>query len=212
MNIFVLDRDPVLAASQLIDKHVVKMTLETAQILSAVCNLAARMKVAQYRTTHPNHPCTFWARASKQNFDWLIRHGLAIANEYTKRYKKVHKSQAVIEWCRDNAPDLPDIGLTDFALVMPEQYRGSDAVESYRVFYKAEKLGLGPRTVVIESHWDKFQAGARNYRELQRQAKLYRSMGMIDINLRSKREKLEVAIAKARLILQENNEARLTYA
>ena len=214
MNIFALNLDPQKAAELLIDKHVVKMTLETAQLLSAVCNLSAGVQVAPYKTTHKNHPCTLWVLASKQNFNWLVGHGLAIACEYTKRYKKIHKSQAVIEWCRDNAPDLPDIGLTPFALAMPEEYRCNDACTAYRAYYIAEKLQLGKRTATkIETPWEKFQSGARWYRELQRQAKLYRSMGLIEINLKSKREKLEIAIAKARLILQErSDEAKLINA
>lgn len=215
MNIFVLDLDPKIAATQLIDKHVVKMVLETAQLLSSVCNLIAGEKVAQYKTTHKNHPCTVWARTSQQNFDWLVQHGLAIAAEYTKRYKKVHKSQAVIEWCRDNAPQLPDIGLTKFAMAMPEQYRTDDPVESYRRYYQAEKLPLGPRTVIEgeaiivtkrPTHWERFQSGARAYRELQRQAKGYKQLGLIDIDLRICKEKLEIAIFKARLILKEKSQ------
>ena len=34
MNIFYLDRDPVIAAQMMCDKHVVKMILESAQMLS----------------------------------------------------------------------------------------------------------------------------------------------------------------------------------
>ena len=35
MNIFVIDKDPVVAAQNLCDKHVVKMILESAQMLCA---------------------------------------------------------------------------------------------------------------------------------------------------------------------------------
>lgn len=139
MNIFALDHNPQVAAAMLTDVHKVKMVLEAAQMLCSVFEPG----IAPYKRTHYNHPCTVWARTSRRNFDWLVTHGLAIATEYTKRYGKVHKSQAVIEWCRDNAALLtfPRSSLTPFAQAMPEQYRQADGVAAYRAYYDAEKRG-----------------------------------------------------------------------
>jgi hypothetical protein len=137
VNIFALDQNPQAAATMLTDVHKVKMVLEAAQMLCGVFEPG----IAPYKRTHYNHPCSVWARTSRRNFDWLVAHGLAIAAEYTKRYGKVHKSQAVIEWCRDNAHLLtfPRSSLTPFAQAMPDQYRQADSVAAYRAYYAAEK-------------------------------------------------------------------------
>lgn len=140
MNIFVLDYDPTRAAVSQCDKHVVKMVLETAQILCAIFEPGE----APYRRTHYNHPCTIWSRESIQNFNWTVDHGKALAAEYTYRYGKRHKSQDVIEWCDlyQYRLNLPKIGLTPFALAMPEKYRSSNPVQSYRDYYIGEKMNI----------------------------------------------------------------------
>jgi hypothetical protein len=138
VNVFILDADPVLAARAQCDRHVVKMTLETAQLLCAVFDPGA----APYRRTHYNHPCTRWLRTSCDNWEWLVAHGLALAAEYQHRYGRRHASAAVITWCDDNAPHasrFPLQGLTAFAQAMPAQYRDVDAVVAYRAYYRAEK-------------------------------------------------------------------------
>lgn len=140
MNIFVLDRNPKLAAQMQCDKHVVKMILETAQMLCTVAH--ANGFNAPYRATHKNHPCTLWASKSKQNWDWLIEHGIALCCEYTKRYGKIHKSQQHIEWCRSLPIGLPAIGLTPFAQAMPQQYKHSCPVVAYRAYYHGEKASF----------------------------------------------------------------------
>ncbi len=85
MNIFVVDEDPEIAARQLCDKHVVKMILESAQMLCTVA-LEHGYEDAPYKKAHPKHPCTLWAGKSAENWQWLITHGLAMAEEYTRRY------------------------------------------------------------------------------------------------------------------------------
>jgi hypothetical protein len=138
MNIFILDRDPKVAATMLCDKHVVKMIVETAQML---CTAASKLgHEVPYRPTHAKHPCTIWVGESRSNWDWLIEHGLAMCEEYTRRYNRIHKTQAVIEWCKSSDVfPLTDSGLTPFRLAMPEQYKCSDPVKSYRDYYIGEK-------------------------------------------------------------------------
>jgi hypothetical protein len=131
MNIFAVDDDPVAAARMLCDRHVVKMTLETAQIL---CTVAG----GPYRPTHRNHPCVLWAAARRSNYRWLARHGLALAAEFTRRYGGVHKSEAVIRRVASRGPKKG--GRRDpFVQTMPKKYRGADAVAAYRRFYRGEK-------------------------------------------------------------------------
>ena len=80
MNIFFLDPDPRLAAQYHCDKHVVKMVLETAQLLSGVVHLnnpADRRIPDLYSLTHANHPCAVWARAKLDNYAWLYQLGIS---------------------------------------------------------------------------------------------------------------------------------------
>lgn len=97
MNIFVTSKCPVECAQTLDDKRVVKMVLETVQLLCTAINEEAGFQLTQYRSTHKGHPCSKWARASLDNWLWLYNHGTALCNEYTRRYGKVHKSQAVLQ-------------------------------------------------------------------------------------------------------------------
>jgi hypothetical protein len=139
MNIFVLDTDPTIAAKYHCDKHAVKMPLEVAQMLCALFEPGD----APYKRTHYNHPCTVWARQSKDNFMWLYMHGIALCEEYTRRYGKVHKSQAIIEWCRNNVDriyeNFIDNGLTPFAQAMPDGCKDENPVTAYRNYYIQEK-------------------------------------------------------------------------
>ena len=143
MNIFILDDDPVKAAQLQCDKHVVKMILESAQMLCSV----QPEGTAPYKRSFYNHPCTKWARASTENYDWLVEHAYALCEEYSRRYvhksgkPKVHKSKAVIEWCDKNRSDLElPIGmLTEHPMCMPDYCKMESVVESYRKYYINEK-------------------------------------------------------------------------
>ena len=137
MNIFILHRDPSSAAEMMCDKHVIKMILETNQILSTVAT--AHGHAAPYKSTHANHPCTLWAGESRQNWDWLVQHSRALCSEYTHRYGRVHKSQAVTEWAEKLNIDLPNTTRTPFRLAMPDKYKSDDPVLSYRSYYLGEK-------------------------------------------------------------------------
>lgn len=137
MNIFVLDYDAKRAAKMQCDKHVVKMPLETAQLLCS----AFSKGTAPYKRTHYNHPCSIWTRTSEKNFLWLVNHGLALCDEYTFRYKKIHKSRAVILWCLKNISKIKFIQKekSHFFLCFDKKYQNGNAVESYRAYYRSEK-------------------------------------------------------------------------
>lgn len=135
MNIFVVDADPATAARSLCDKHIVKMILESAQMLCS----AFPKGVAPYKHAHFNHPCTIWCRATSQNYEWLLTHAFVMCEEYSERYSKTHKTEQILQWLKKNKPDLPDIGLTVFPQAMPEQYKGPDSIEAYRRYYIFEK-------------------------------------------------------------------------
>ena len=140
MNIFVLDQDPRVCAVYHNDKHVVKMILESAQLLCGVHHMTESNLDVPYGLSHKNHPCSIWARKCIENYIWLCDLGLELSKEYTHRYGKRHKSQDIIEWCMTNLPNLPEFGdITEHPKAMPEECKTDDVVESYRRYYIMEK-------------------------------------------------------------------------
>jgi hypothetical protein len=143
MNIFFLDENPTLSAQYHVDKHVVKMILETAQLLCGVHHMTPQVTPqVPYKLSHKNHPCAIWARESLSNYLYLCEMGLELGKEYTYRYGKKHKSIEVIEWCIVNKPNIPDIGFTTPAKAMPDEYKVDSVVESYRNYYIGAKNGF----------------------------------------------------------------------
>lgn len=146
MNLFVLDLDPVKAAGMACDRHVVKMTIETAQIL---CSAFPAGKTP-YKPTHTRHPCSVWARTSQANYTWAVEHGLALAQEYTRRYGKVHATEHVLRTMAALTSQVPFLaphrGLTPFALAMPEDLRGADPVAAYQRYYLRDKAAIATWT------------------------------------------------------------------
>lgn len=141
MNLFVLDTNPEMAATYHCDKHVVKMILEVAQMLCTSHHVVGNSS-APYRKTHVNHPCSVWVRQSPENYQWALDLGLALCDEYTKRYGKVHKTQAVLEWCDLHRPEGLRGVQTPFVQVMPEIYKDPCAVTAYRNYYRGEKAKI----------------------------------------------------------------------
>lgn len=152
MNIFVVNENAALAARDLCDRHVIKMILESCQLLCSVFPPEI-FKDIPYKRTHYNHPCAIWTRTSEANFKWLSLHTMNLIQEYQRRYEKEHKCQEVLEWVWKNETalslfhHLPDHffkwkedKLTPFAQCMPEQYKiPNNAVQAYRNYYKGEK-------------------------------------------------------------------------
>jgi len=153
MNIFVLDYNPVTAAKLHNNKHVVKMILESAQML---CTIHDKLgDTTPYRPTHSNHPCTLWAGESKQNYQWLTTLASSLNDEFMYRFghDEPHKSWEAIDGLPDIGDRLPDIGLTPFALAMPDYCKVGDTVESYRNYYIAEKLNIAQYTLRKVPEW-----------------------------------------------------------
>jgi hypothetical protein len=140
MNIFFLDYDTKKCAEYHCDKHVVKMILETAQLLCGVHHLTPQVTPeVPYKLSHKNHPCAIWTRESLSNYLYLCDLGLELCKEYTYRYGKRHKSQDVIEWCLCNKPMIVDLGFTTPPMAMPDEYKVMDVVQSYRNYYMGAK-------------------------------------------------------------------------
>jgi hypothetical protein len=140
MNIFYIDPNPITAAQQLADDHIRKMQIESAQMCCTTHWMTG--SEAPYKRAHYNHPSTKWTRESIQHYRWLVAHGLEICNEFVKRYGKRHKTQDILEWCRDNEPNIPDNGFTPPPQCMPDEYKKEDTIKAYRNFYIEDKLGI----------------------------------------------------------------------
>lgn len=140
MNIFVLDYNPRKAAEMLCDKHIPKMLVEAAQMLStAHVVLDGKGAIGAYKQAYPNHPCTVWARDSEANYRWLWLHGMEIARQYTLRFGKRHKTTRVMMALKKPPRNFAYNAFTPFALAMPDQYKRDDTVMAYRLYYAMEK-------------------------------------------------------------------------
>ena len=164
MNIFILDNDPVQAAQLQCDKHIPKMVVESAQMLSTVHrmidgamerrpsksgSMLQYFKLDDYRedilykAVHMNHPCTVWSRENCSNYDWHYKHFIALCNEYTYRYGKIHASETKLATVLRNAPKKikHTTSKSPFRLAMGSnpECMFEDAVKSYRAFYQTKQ-------------------------------------------------------------------------
>lgn len=131
MNIFAVNEDPIISAIESCDAHITKMPLEVAQMVCT--NLHLWGLEAPYKATHKNHPCTKWARESLGNWKWLLAHGNALGEEFTRRYGKVHKSHLVIKECAKAL--VPLLGeRTPFVLAMDDRWKRDCPHVSYQNF------------------------------------------------------------------------------
>lgn len=134
MNIFVTSYDPLECARALDDKRLVKMVLETAQLLSTAIRAVHlnqhEFEVDEtklYRPTHENHPCGKWTRACQANFKWLVRHGYALAAEFEWRFGKPHASLRIIAYAEGLYGIFPLGAATTFAdcsNIDPQEFSG----------------------------------------------------------------------------------------
>jgi len=164
----------------LCDKHVVKMILETCQLLSTAhrvldghknvreysslktkktCNKIfydldnIYMNINVYLPTHINHPSNVWTRQTSGNYRWLYDHLIGLLDEYTYRYQKTHKCERLLEHLMF-APENIKLGpQTTVPLCMPEKYHDLYSIQSYRNYYNGEKLGFAKWTNREKPKW-----------------------------------------------------------
>ena len=146
MNIFYLHPDAKIAAQMHCDKHVVKMLLETSQLLCTAHRELDDSSFADdaglYKIAHKNHPSAKWVRESRSNYRWAYSLLIALCEEYTLRYGKTHKTQKLgivdsLHRCPENLP----IGyFTEPPQCMPEEYKCEHPVDAYRDYYLGEKM------------------------------------------------------------------------
>jgi hypothetical protein len=165
MNVFYLDRDPITSAQMHCDKHVVKMIVEYAQILSTAHRMLDGVKLRQpsvsgktmvnywahpeewkevllYKACHFNHPSTVWARQTNNNYTWLYCMWWALCKEYTHRYGKVHKTESLKTALMNPPKNIPVGYKTQPPPAMshyPQCIVEGDSVASYHKYYRAAK-------------------------------------------------------------------------
>lgn len=156
MNIFVLDKNPKIAAQYHCDKHVIKMILETSQLLCSVFYYRSNL-LPPYKLTHKNHPCVKWVRESKSNFDWTCLLLFFLIKEYKSRYnQKQHQCEKILNWVMRNKEELhwDNFSFTKFPIVMPIEYKiGNNPIESYRNYYKKEKIRFANYKYTKKPFW-----------------------------------------------------------
>lgn len=152
MNIFVTDECPVLSAVSLPDKHIVKMALETCQMISVIYSkwyhnwgTIPKKDGTPYSTekgAFRNHPCTVWAAESYENLAWLIRHGYALCNEYGHRYGKTHSCLGALYVAEviflDNSQESLEIykNVKSFTRAMPDEYKLDESIDTPTAYQK----------------------------------------------------------------------------
>ena len=140
MNLFYLHHDPKVAAEMQCDRHVVKMILETAQMLSTA-HAELDGESPAYKPTHKNHPSTVWVRSSAAAYEWAFTHMLALGREYTKRYGKEHKTIREHGWVLSHLPKALRDCMKPFEVppqCMYDECRGPDTVRAYLNYYNVK--------------------------------------------------------------------------
>ncbi len=140
MNIFFLDRNLLLSSQYHFDKHVVKMCVEYAQILSTATHILIPNNDFQiYKITHVNHPCVRWAAESELHFKMIVFQLYHLGKEFEFRYGHKHKSIDILKYIPGKLPFKFTHWLRDPPQAMPPQYISDDVITSYRKYYKNGK-------------------------------------------------------------------------
>ena len=162
MNIFYLDNDPRACAEMHLDKHVVKMIIEYAQLMSTAhrlldgvpyldktangrnikrWRLEEPVETVMMKASHINHPSAVWVRASKQNYIWLQRMWYYLCKEYTYRYGKIHAVEKRMSDALYISPNnIPDLPFTCPTPAMPDECKVvGNSLESYHRYYRERK-------------------------------------------------------------------------
>ena len=166
MNIFRLHDDPKICATMHCDKHVPKMILETAQMLSTAHRITEEDNAYAdehrlYKSAYKNHPATIWVRHSEQNYFWSVQLFKYLCEEYTKRYGKNHASSRLLppfQKCpKEASTEKIPIPVPQ---CMPDLYKvENNPVQAYRNYYGIEKVSFARwnKGTAAPNWWDRFR-------------------------------------------------------
>ena len=160
MNIFFLDRDPETCASMHCDKHVVKMIIEYAQLMSTAHRMLDGKELTEnvngrklkrwivedlrndvlYKASHVNHPSAVWVRKSLSNYLWLYNMWSHLLREYTFRYGRKHETEKLLFALAKPPTNISVSGWSDPPPAMPDECKiPDDSLASYRNYYLLKK-------------------------------------------------------------------------
>ncbi len=164
MNIFYLSYNPVTCAEEHCDKHVVKMIIEYAQLMSTAHRVLdgipyydktangrniKRYKLDEpresnlYKASHINHPSAIWVRESNRHYQWLFELFQQCCEQYTARYGKFHMTERLSAYLRQPPGNSINAGWTDPPPAMPDKYKvQGDSIQSYRNYYIGDKVAF----------------------------------------------------------------------
>jgi|LakMenEpi03Aug12_release.lakeMendotaPanAssembly.Ray.scaffolds.fasta_scaffold37511_5 hypothetical protein len=193
MNLFILDTDPIQAARDHCDNHLVKMILEGAQILGSTMwiqngitsrkEINALTEVPDYWNGFPrqtpegvplpygigfaNHPSSKWTRSSYENWKWTVDLCVEMSFEHERRWGRVTSMRKIVEWFASHRPPgLAEIGITPFYLAMPDQIKTEDPVHSYRLYYAGWKEYFAKWKSSEPSWWNEYLEIVKTQKEL----------------------------------------------
>ena len=178
MNIFLLHENQTLCAQQHCDKHVVKMVIEYAQLMSTAHRVLdgdqyedrtaagrrikrwlhpnSNMEATLYKASHINHPDGLWVRSSDANYMYLYNLWCRLCEEYTHRYGRKHLTEEkLINLLRFAPKNIPHASMVDMnlPLAMPDDVKGNSVVKSYRRYYKKYKIDFARYTNREAPEW-----------------------------------------------------------
>jgi hypothetical protein len=160
MNIFYLDKDPKICAEMHISKHVVKMIIEYAQLMSTAhrvidgeeyIDVSSGRKIKRWRlddereqslmkASHINHPSAIWCRVNLSNYAWLYRMWLHLLEEYTFRYGKIHACVRLKDVLRFPPTKIAIGDFTEPTPAMPNDIKiPGNSLASYHNYYNISK-------------------------------------------------------------------------
>ena len=176
MNIFYLHPNTKTCAQQHCDKHVVKMIIEYAQLMSTAHRVLdgtmyqAKTKLNRnikrwrmvdselentlYKASHINHPSGKWCRMTKENYGYLYGLWIELCKEYTHRYGRKHLTQEKLEHILVNTPkNMPSAGITTMPQAMPDDVKMPDPLDGYRKYYRTYKRDFAKWTNRQTPEW-----------------------------------------------------------
>jgi hypothetical protein len=161
MNIFFIEKNILRCAKSHVDKHVVKMRLEYAQLACTAHHMTGtNPDLIPYKKTHENHPSAIWARESVANYLYVVMLGMELCDEMRHRFNtKEQRCEEVLQWCWENEPNIISTNLTIPKLAIPQEYiinenlSLDDSIENYRNYYKLGKINLHKWTNRERPNW-----------------------------------------------------------
>jgi len=181
MNIFYLDKDPVVSAEMSCDKHVCKMIIESAQMLSTAHRLLDGIEWTDYskngrkikrwrledpyledtiyKACHTGHPSTVWVMSNAFHYAWLYKHMIALNEQFKLRYNHTedHMTIRKLKDVLRNPPKNIPINkiATDPTPAMPDECKiPGDVIGSYRKYYVMKKREFATwKTPAVIPEW-----------------------------------------------------------